>query len=402
MANIEKRNLILQVGLNFFAEKGFENTKISEIANNAGISEATLYGYFQGKEDLLFNIPVEKTKIMVENLKEHFLGISGAENKLRKIIWYYLNFFESNKDYATLILFELRPNRNFYQSGAYQSFREFNKIFVDILKEGQETGIFQKNVNIFLYRNLVFGAIDHTLYGWLIFGKPKSLLEQAEGLFSLFYSIIRSASKDNKVRKKEEEEELRFDKKTIILKVATKVFAEKGFEKANISDISKDAGLGDATLYEYFQNKEDILFNVPVERSEFLVRSLNAYLDRKYEAESKLRRYVWHYLSFLQNNKDYVTILLFELRPNRRFYSCSAYQLFRKYNNILINILNQGQEENIFRKDVNIYLMRNLIYGAIDHTALTWLLFEKPPNLLDQGEAIINLFMRAIESPEDI
>ena len=156
--------------------------------------------------------------------------------------------------------------------------------------------------------------------------------------------------------------------------------------------------MGDATLYEYFQNKEDILFNIPIERTELLIDSLNRHLNKKNEAENKLRKFLWHYISFLQQNKDYVAILLFELRPNRRFYSSKGYELFKDYNKILINILKQGQEENTFRKEANIGLFRNLIFGTIDHTALTWLLFEKPASLIDQGEEIIKHCMRAIKS----
>jgi TetR/AcrR family fatty acid metabolism transcriptional regulator len=48
-----------------------------------------------------------------------------------------------------------------------------------------------------------------------------------------------------------------------IIKAAEKVFARKGFAEATISDVAREAGLSDATIYEYFTSKEDLLFSIP-------------------------------------------------------------------------------------------------------------------------------------------
>jgi TetR/AcrR family fatty acid metabolism transcriptional regulator len=397
----KKKTSIIEAALDIFAEKGYENTKISELAKIAGVSEATIYEYFESKEDLLFNIPIENTKLLIKDLNAHLIGIKGAENKLRKLIWHYLSFLQGNKAYASIVLFELRPNKNFYKSQAYEAFKEYNKILVNILKEGQEEGIFHKKINIPLCRNLIFGSIDHILYSWLIFKKPENLLDQADSLFDLVQNVLRSSEKENPLLKREHDKDELIDKKKNILRSAAKLIAEKGFSKTTISDISKVVSMGDATLYEYFQNKEDILFNIPIERTELLIDSLNRHLNKKNEGESKLRKFLWHYISFLQQNKDYVAILLFELRPNRRFYSSNGYKLFKDYNEILIPILKQGQEEKTFRTEANIYLFRNLIFGTIDHTALTWLLFGRPANLIDQREEMIQYFIRTIKSSEE-
>lgn len=59
-----------------------------------------------------------------------------------------------------------------------------------------------------------------------------------------------------KVRHKEQRRER-------ILECAMKIFAEKGFQDATISEISKAAGVSDATVYEYFKSKEELLFSIP-------------------------------------------------------------------------------------------------------------------------------------------
>jgi len=44
---------------------------------------------------------------------------------------------------------------------------------------------------------------------------------------------------------------------------ALRIFAEKGFQNATITEISKEAGVSEATIYEYFGTKEDLLFAIP-------------------------------------------------------------------------------------------------------------------------------------------
>jgi TetR/AcrR family fatty acid metabolism transcriptional regulator len=391
-----KKKAILGAASTIFADKDYGEAKISEIAEAAGVRISRIYKYFKGKEDLLFSIPVDNTEFFIENFKEHLTGIKNSEDKLRKAIWHYLYFHQNNKDYATVVLFKLRPNRKFYQSQAYESFKTYNKIIIDIIREGQEQGVFRRNLNIYLFRNLIFGSFDHTILGWLLFQKPETLIDQAEGLFQLLFSSIKKAEDNDRLRKGEAD--WNFDKKEAILRTAEAVFAEKGVRNSTISNISQILGIGDATIYEYFKNKEDLLFSIPIERSESLFHLLTENMQIKNEAENQFRKFVWHYLSLFQKNKNYVSILLFELRPNRTFYSSNAYSFFRKCSDILTEIIKKGQMEGTFKKEINIYILRDLIFGSIDHTALTWILFGKPNNLLDEGHELIELYLRAIKS----
>jgi AcrR family transcriptional regulator len=51
-------------------------------------------------------------------------------------------------------------------------------------------------------------------------------------------------------------------KRSKILDAATKIFAEKGYQYATISDIAKEAGISTGLLYSYFKNKLDLLLSV--------------------------------------------------------------------------------------------------------------------------------------------
>ena len=183
---ISKRDIILTAALEIFAKKGFQKARVTEIARRAGVSEATIYKEFKDKEDLLHAIP---EKIMPEATSElalHMQGIKGALNKFRKFLWFYLYFFETNKDWTTVVLLQIKPNPRFAQTRAYQLIREFTRIFVDILEEGKEEGTFKKDLDHNLARHIFIGGIENITTRWLLLGKPEHLLSCTDELFEMF------------------------------------------------------------------------------------------------------------------------------------------------------------------------------------------------------------------------
>jgi len=105
--------------LEIFAQNGFQKARVTEIARRAGVSEATIYKEFEDKEDLLHAIPEKIMPQATSELALHMQGIKGALNKFRKFLWFYLHFFESNKDWATIVLLQIKPNPKFTQTKAF-------------------------------------------------------------------------------------------------------------------------------------------------------------------------------------------------------------------------------------------------------------------------------------------
>src|SRR5512147_1995985 len=111
-----KRQAIMQAAIEVFGKNHFQDANISEIAQKANVAEGTIYQYFKNKEDLFFSIPIEKTKEFTRELDLHLQGITGAANKIRKFIWYYLYFFKMNPDYGRILMLEMRVSKSFTES----------------------------------------------------------------------------------------------------------------------------------------------------------------------------------------------------------------------------------------------------------------------------------------------
>jgi len=174
---IIKRQQIIQAAIEVFSKNGFQNSSISAIAKRANVAEGTIYQYFKNKEDLFFSIPAEKTKEFCKDLELHLEGITGTLNKIRKFVWYYLYFFQSNPEYARMLMLEMRVSKSFVKSKTSDSLKGFTNKALEIIKEGQEEGIIRKDVNIYLIRQLLLGILEHMVTRWLLKGGKYDLMQ---------------------------------------------------------------------------------------------------------------------------------------------------------------------------------------------------------------------------------
>lgn len=73
-------------------------------------------------------------------------------------------------------------------------------------------------------------------------------------------------------RTKEQFENIRQERKQQILDAALEIFAKNGYYKASISQIAKEASISKGLLYNYFQNKEELLTEVMSGGIKYLLR----------------------------------------------------------------------------------------------------------------------------------
>jgi TetR/AcrR family fatty acid metabolism transcriptional regulator len=185
-----KKRLILQVANEVFAEKGFQAATISQIARKANIAEGSIYDYFKNKEDLLFSIPEDRMENFLFGLQEHLKGIRGALEKLRKLIWYHLDFYERNQDYTRLLLLDLRQNPRFNQSRAYGMIRQYSKMILQVIEEGKREKSIRREVDSYILRDLILGTIEHFTIRGFIMGRFPNLSAGAEYLHDAIISGV--------------------------------------------------------------------------------------------------------------------------------------------------------------------------------------------------------------------
>ncbi|RED23754.1 TetR family transcriptional regulator [Flavobacterium cutihirudinis] len=165
MSNIElndKKIQILEVAEKLFSEKGFEGTSIRDISKHAKINIAMVSYYFGSKERLLESLIIYKTsdlKLQLENLLHENIEPLDKVNKLIEI---YINRISCNKGIFRVLHFELTSKKIEKSLIAFSELKRENLKSVEtIIKQGQDKGVFRKDVIIPLITPTIIGTYFH-------------------------------------------------------------------------------------------------------------------------------------------------------------------------------------------------------------------------------------------------
>jgi TetR/AcrR family fatty acid metabolism transcriptional regulator len=183
---------IINSAKKLFAEQGYQKTTVVDISKQAGLSEAALYEYFQGKEDLLLTIPDLWVSELLKDLDEQLFGIQGAENKLRKYLWWYLRQVEQSPLDAKIVYLFLKTNANFLNTEVYANVKKLYSYLVDIFEEGLETGEMKPDLDSRIARDIFVGTLDHIITRWLLKDMSYSLFDNLDSTFNLIVSAFKA------------------------------------------------------------------------------------------------------------------------------------------------------------------------------------------------------------------
>jgi TetR/AcrR family fatty acid metabolism transcriptional regulator len=188
-----KKERILQAAECIFGKEDYANATISQIAKYANVAVGTVYEYFESKETLFFSIASEKCEVFDRELELHLSGIVNAFEKIRKYIWFYFYFFQSEPVYGELLLLNMRVNKNFKKSPAYAWISKSTGEIITILKEGKKEGLIREDVDVYTMRHMILGSLEHIATRWLLQGKDYDIMAYSERVSNL---IIKALCRD--------------------------------------------------------------------------------------------------------------------------------------------------------------------------------------------------------------
>src|SRR5438132_1472352 len=169
-------------------------------------------------------------------------------------------------------------------------------------------------------------------------------------------------------------------KRERILRAAIDVFARSGYFNAKVSEIAKAAGVADGTIYLYFDGKEDLLVNIFRDHTRNYLQSLEQELAHVRRAEDRIRIAIRHHLETLGRDRALAIVAQVELRHSLKFMSLLSQQEVADYLNMLRKIVEHGQAEGSFRRNLHPQLVAKAIFGVLDEMVTSWMLSEKEYN----------------------
>jgi len=192
----------------------------------------------------------------------------------------------------------------------------------------------------------------------------------------------------------------RGDKREKILMAAICVFARGGFHHSRVSDIAREAGVADGTIYLYFKNKEEILITIFEERMVMVISMVRAALEKHSCPDDKLRCFIGFHLGQMSNNREMAEILQVELRLSNKFIKEYVPVRLTEYLDVIAEIIEEGQASGLFRPDLSSAILKRAIFGALDELAMQWVLTKgRRPDLEVSAEQLSEVFLRGMYLP---
>ena len=176
----DKYQRILTAAIQVFAEQGFNQATISQIAKIAGVADGTIYLYFKNKDDILVHFYTQKAQQVFERFRQAVDQADTALDKLRNLIQSHLEEFQSDPNMAIAYQIETRQLRNF----TIEHIREMSIMYRDLINEiitlGQKEGTIRPNLPLGLVKRMISGAVDEVINAWTHWGAESELVSMAE------------------------------------------------------------------------------------------------------------------------------------------------------------------------------------------------------------------------------
>ena len=186
----DKREAILRAAIKVFAQKGYFNSKVADIAAAAGIADGTVYLYFKSKEEILHSIFDRTMEDFINEGKREIAEIEEPQEKLRRIAELHLEKLGADRDLAIVFQVELRGSTKFMEEFSAAGFADYLKVIQQTIEVGQKNGVFRKDLKPVVGAKIFYGALDEMVTNWILSKKSYALKPMASEVLKVFFGGV--------------------------------------------------------------------------------------------------------------------------------------------------------------------------------------------------------------------
>jgi len=135
-----------------------------------------------------------------------------------------------------------------------------------------------------------------------------------------------------------------------ILKTSAKIFAEKGFHRTSVRDISRATRMSLAGLYYYFTTKEELLYLIQERCFLTLLQRWEQAASAEPDARARIRAFAENHLSFFLHNMHEMKVMAREDESLSRDFQDKILVLKRRYVKVLMDLIGELQEREDGRR----------------------------------------------------
>lgn len=158
--SVDKRRLILDSAVKVFADKGYDGTRISDIARDAAIAYGLVYHYFKNKEEILDTIFLERWGEFIEEIESISGARIGIEDKLYRIARVIAHAYSTRADWAKVLVFEIQRSQRLADPARLQSIGCLFRRISELLRTAQDQGELRPDIDPELACYIFVGGLD--------------------------------------------------------------------------------------------------------------------------------------------------------------------------------------------------------------------------------------------------
>lgn len=173
-AAVDKRRQILDAAVRVFARQGFHATRVSDIADEAGVAYGLVYHYFRSKEEVLNELFVERWSLLLSAIEEADRAGGTHRARLAAVASFIIDSYRHDPELMKVIIVEVTRAANSFGRTHLPEIRRAYESIAKIVADGQEAGEFRADVAPLFASMSFYGAIEQLLSGWIFDVIPAS------------------------------------------------------------------------------------------------------------------------------------------------------------------------------------------------------------------------------------
>ncbi|MGH7335658.1 MAG: TetR/AcrR family transcriptional regulator [Candidatus Rokuibacteriota bacterium] len=186
MRNPEKPRAIVDAAIRVFARSGYYNSRVSDIAREAGIASGTIYLYFKTKDEILVTLFRVKMAEWVAHARREIATERDAVAKIRRLVALHFAVLEKNPALAEVVQVELRQGHKFFRGASAHEVSAYFALIASVLEDGIAAGQFRPDVPVKVATKMLFGAMDQLATSWVLGKRTYRLTDAAPAVASIF------------------------------------------------------------------------------------------------------------------------------------------------------------------------------------------------------------------------
>src|SRR5215467_6978260 len=183
---LPKRDAILRAAIDVFADRGYFNAQVADVARAAGVAAGTVYLYFRSKDDLLISIFERGMREALAEGRAAVEAVADPRERLRRSARLHLARLGRDRNLAVVFQVELRQSTKFMERFSATLLREYLGLLRNAIAEGQREGLLRDDIKPTVAAKMLFGALDEMATNWILSRRRYHLEADADAVVDLF------------------------------------------------------------------------------------------------------------------------------------------------------------------------------------------------------------------------